>query len=138
MHEDFQRKEEVKGSSERSFGIVFAAVFTIVALMPLVQAEPLRLWALGIGIVFLVFAFAWPAVLRPLNRLWLRFGLLLHAVVSPLVMALLFFGAVLPVGLIMRLTGKDLLHLRRDANAQTYWIDRRPPGPAPETMKNQF
>ena len=69
--------------------------------------------------------------LRPLNRLWLKFGLLLHKVVNPIVMALVFFGTVLPTGLIMRVLGKDLLRLKRQPDANSYWIERRPPGPAP-------
>jgi len=76
--------------------------------------------------------------LRPLNRLWLRFGLLLHAVMNPLIMGLLFYGTVMPIGLLMRLFGKDPLNLKRDAQASSYWIMRTPPGPAPDTMSNQF
>jgi hypothetical protein len=79
-----------------------------------------------------------PAVLNPLNRVWLKFGLLLHKVVNPAIMALLFYGTVLPTGLIMRAMGKDLLRLKREPDAASYWIVRAPPGPAPETMKDQF
>jgi hypothetical protein len=88
--------------------------------------------------VFLAVAFLWPAALKPLNRLWFKFGLLLHAVVSPLVMGLLFYVAVWPTGLVMRALGRDLLRLKREPDSDSYWIVRRPPGPAPETMKDQF
>jgi hypothetical protein len=88
--------------------------------------------------LFFVFACLWPAVLRPLNWVWLEFGLLLHKVVNPIVMALVFFGAGLPTGIIMRALGKDPLRLKRQPDANSYWIERRPPGPAPESMKDQF
>jgi hypothetical protein len=81
---------------------------------------------------------AWPAPLRPLNRLWFRIGLLLHRIVTPVVMGLVFFCSVVPIGLLMRALGKDLLRLRREADAQSYWIEREPPGPARGTMKKQF
>ena len=79
-----------------------------------------------------------PALLNPLNRIWLKFGLLLHRIVNPVIMALLFYGTVLPTGLVMRAMGKDLLRLKREPDADSYWILRAPPGPAPETMKDQF
>ena len=83
-------------------------------------------------------ALLYPAALKPLNRLWLKFGLLLHKVVNPIMMAFVFFGTVLPTGLIMRVLGKDPLRLKRQPEADSYWIDRQPPGPAPESMKDQF
>ena len=79
--------------------------------------------------MFLVAALLRPAILHPLNRLWLKFGLLLHRVVNPVIMALLFFGTVLPTGLVMRALGKDLLRLKRQPDADSYWIPRAPPGP---------
>ena len=79
-----------------------------------------------------------PKILSPLNRLWFRFGLLLHHIVNPVVMALLFFTTVTPMALIMRLLGKDPLRRKFDPEADSYWIPRQPAGPAPETMKNQF
>jgi hypothetical protein len=83
---------------------------------------------------------AWlsPAALAPLNRVWTRFGLLLHRIVSPVVLGVMFFVVVTPMGLIMRALGKDPLRLRFDRDARSYWIDRRPPGPAPDTLNNQF
>lgn len=137
-HESFAREEEVKGSSEKAFGIVFAVVFLIIGLLPLLHGNPLRWWSLGVAAVFLALAFAAPKTLAPLNRLWMKFGLLLHAVVNPVVMAFLFFSTVTPIALILRVLGKDPLHLRLDPDARTYWIDRTPPGPAPDTMPRQF
>lgn len=138
MHEDLGRQHDIKSSSDRAFGVVFAVVFGAIGLWPLAQGGALRLWAVGLAALFLVLALVWPTSLHPLNRLWTRLGLLLHAVVNPLVMGLLFFGTVLPIGLILRLRGKDLLNLRRDPKARSYWIERKPPGPQPETMIHQF
>jgi hypothetical protein len=78
-----------------------------------------------------------PAALAPLNRMD-AFRLLLHRIVSPLVLGVMFFGVVTPMGLVMRALGKDPLRLRFDRDARSYWIDRRPPGPAPDTLNNQF
>ena len=85
-----------------------------------------------------MFALLCPAALGPLNQLWLRFGLLLHKIVNPVLMALVFFGVVWATGLIMRALGRDLLQLKWNPGAESYWILRRRPGPAPETMKDQF
>jgi Saxitoxin biosynthesis operon protein SxtJ len=126
--------------SERSFGLVFATFFAVISLTPLLRhpAGPVRLWGLAIAAVFLVLALTWTAPLRPLNWLWFRVGLLLHAIVTPVIMGLLFYSTMTPIGLLMRLAGKDPLRVRRDVSASSYWIPRDPPGPAPETMKNQF
>lgn len=138
IHEDYARKDEVKVGSERSFGMVFAGVFALIGLFPLLGDAPVRLWALGIAAAFGLVAIIVPAALKPLNRLWFRFGLLLHKIVNPLIMGLIFFLTVTPTGLIMRMLGKDPLRLKFDREAKSYWIERAPPGPAPETMKNQF
>lgn len=137
-HEDLTRKTEPPMGSDRSFGLVFAVVFALVGLAPLRHGAEPRLWALALAVTFLVAALAAPGMLRPLNRLWFRFGLLLHHVVTPVVMGLLFFVVVTPVGLLMRATGKDPLRLRRDSAAASYWIERQPPGPAPASMRQQF
>ncbi len=138
LHEDFAREAKVEGSSDRSFGFVFAAVFTLIGLWPLMGGGQVRIWALGIAAAFAVVVLARPGLLAPLNRLWTRFGLLLHKVVSPLIMGMLFYLTVTPIGLLMRAFGKDPLRLRPDPDAASYWIERDPPGPPPETMKNQF
>lgn len=130
--------DEPQGSSNRSFGLVFTVVFALVAGWPLLHDAPPRLWAAAVAAAFLVIALAAPSLLTPLNRLWTQFGLLLHRIMSPLVMSILFFIGVTPIALLMRLTGKDPLNLRFDPTAKSYWIERDPPGPAPETMKHQF
>jgi hypothetical protein len=140
MHEDFTREEKVHGSSDRSFGFVMAAFFGIVALWPLLHGplSAIRWWALAIAAAFLALALLWTAPLRPLNQLWLKLGLLLSKVVSPVVLMVLFYTTVTPFGVLMRWTGKDPLRLRRNSAAASYWIPREPPGPAPDSMKNQF
>lgn len=125
-------------AAERSFGIVFATVFMLVGLWPLLAGATPRWWALAIAGAFLFAGLALPRILRPLNSVWLRFGLLLHRITSPVILAMLFYLTVLPTGLVMRALGKDLLRLRFDRNARSYWIERSPPGPEPESLRNQF
>ena len=137
-HERFDREEEIRSSSDRTFGMVFAVVFAMVALWPLVRGRPPRWWSLAIALVFVALALLRPRTLAPLNRAWLKVGLLMHAVVNPVVMALLFFGTVTPIAIVYRLLGKDPLRRSFDPSASTYWIDRRPPGPSPDTMPRQF
>ncbi len=138
FHEDFERPRAVETSSNRSFGFVFAAFFAFVGFWPLVHQQPIRWWAAGLGAIFLVLALAAPALLMPLNKTWAAFGLLLHKIVTPIIMGLLFFGAVTPMGWLMRAFGKRPIPVGFDRNAKSYWVLRTPPGPAPETMKQQF
>ena len=104
----------------------------------MLRGGALRPWALAVSGVFLILALAVPKVLAPLNRLWLKFGALLHMIVSPIVLGVLFFLTITPIALILRLMGKDLLRLKRSQGTSSYWIERKPPGPPPETMINQF
>lgn len=139
-HESFDRADDVKLPSERSFGLVFAAFFAIVACAPLLHdfSGGPRWWSGALALLFLLCGFFWTAPLKPLNRLWSRFGMLLHAVVSPLVMGVMFFLVIAPIGFLMKLFGQDPLRLRLDRSARSYWIMRAPPGPSAESMKNQF
>jgi hypothetical protein len=137
-HEDYTRDEKVERPPDRQFGLVFTAVFSAIAVWPVLSGRPFRWWSLGLAVAFLVLALVAPSALAPLNRVWLRFGLLLHRCVSPIVLALLFFTTVTPMGLARRALGKDPLRLRFDPEASSYWIERRPPGPAGASMPNQF
>ena len=137
-HEVFSREEKVVAGSDRSFGLVMAAALAAVTLLNVWHAGRLWPWTGRWAALFLVAGLFRPSVLNPLNRIWLKFGLLLHRVVNPVVMALLFYGTVLPTGLVMRMLGKDLLRLKRQPDAESYWIVRQPPGPSPETMRDQF
>ena len=137
-HEVFSREEKFVVGSDRSFGLVMAAALATVTLLNVWHAGRLWPWTGGLAALFLVAGLLRPSVLNPLNRIWLKFGLLLHRVVNPVLMALLFYGTVLPTGLVMRMLGKDLLRLKRQPDAESYWIVRQPPGPSSVTMKDQF
>jgi hypothetical protein len=137
-HEVFVRDEKIVTGSDRSFGLVMALALAAVTALNGWHSGKLWPWTGGLAALFVAAALLRPSVLHPLNLVWLRFGLLLHKVVNPVVMALLFYGTVLPTGLIMRLMGKDLLRLKRQPDADSYWIVRQPPGPSPETMRDQF
>lgn len=137
-HEVLSRDEEAKTSSNRSFGLVFAGFFAILGIISIwADSSHWVLW-FGFSILFGLLAFFCPIVLGPLNWLWARFGLLLHMIVSPVVLALIFYACITPIGFLMRLSGKDPLRLRFEPNSGTYWVRRQPPGPAPDTFKNQF
>jgi predicted membrane metal-binding protein len=138
LHEDLGRQDAPKAGSERSFGIVFAVVFAVIGLWPLLDGATVRVWALVLAAGFLAAGLFTPVLLRPINRVWFLFGLALHKIVNPLVMGLLFFLTVTPMALVLRALGKDPLHRTFDPEAASYWIKRDPPGPAPETMRQQF
>ena len=137
-HETIAGDDTTGPGSERGFGIVFAVVFAIVGLLPLLGGHAPRWWSLGVTAVLLVIAFTVPRLLAPFNRLWFRFGMLLHHVMSPVVLFLLYALSVVPMGLLLRLFRKDLLRLRMDRDAASYWIPRDPPGPPSDSFKNQF
>lgn len=138
FHEDLQRELKVTGSSDRAFGLVIAGFFALVGMWPVLRGSSLRPWPLGAAAVFLVVALACPRVLAALNRWWTGLGLLLQRIVSPVVLGLLFYLVVTPTGALMRLLGKRPLRLGFDRGVRSYWIERRPPGPAPDTMPHQF
>lgn len=125
-------------NSDKAFGLVFCVVFSLVALYPLTTGAPIRTWASGVSALFLVVALARPQFLSPLNRMWLKLGLLLHRIVSPVALFVVFCVAVLPTGLVMRMLGKDLLRLRIEPESESYWIERTPPGRADQQMRKQF
>ena len=122
-------------STEKSFGIVFSVVFLVIALYPLMESEEIHIWAISISVVFLFLAYFIPSLLSVPNKLWFKFGMCLSSIVSPIVMAFVYFITVLPTGLIMKLLGKNLLNKNFDKNVKTYWINRKEPM---GSMKNQF
>ena len=126
---------KIKISSNRSFGLVFFVVFLIIALWPLKSGEDFRLWSLTLSIIFLILGVLNSKFLTPLNKLWIRFGFFLGAIVSPIVMGIVYFLVVTPTGLFMRLLGKDLLKKDKVKSASTYWIKR---DKQHNTMKRQF
>ena len=126
--------DDIKIGSNRSFGIVFFVVFLIIATYPLINGGELRLWSLFISIVFLFLGLVNSKILNPLNKLWFKFGIFLGKIISPLVMGIIFFLVVTPIGLLMRLLNKDLLNLKFNNNS-SYWIEKTEPK---SKMKNQF
>lgn len=130
--------DQAKIGSERSFGVLFSAIFAVIGLWPLASVGNVRLWSLFLSGLMLLAALARPSLLRPLNRLWFQIGLLLGKVTTPVVMALLFFFVVTPVALLMRLFGKDTMRLKRGDGASSYWLARTPRGPQRGSMRDQF
>lgn len=122
FHENYDRVEKIKLGSEKAFGITFAAVFALLALAPMIFGHGLRLWALIISLLFAATAFVRPSYLQKPNHYWMRFGLFLNRLVSPIILALLFFGVFLPIGLLMRAFGKDVLNLKYKKHTSSYWI----------------
>ena len=126
--------DDIKISSNRSFGIVFFVVFLLIALYPLTYGGEIRIWSLIISIIFLILGLLNSKILAPLNKIWFKFGILLGKIVSPLIMGIIFFLVVTPIGFIMRLLGKDVLNLKYKKN-KSYWIEKKGPK---SKMKNQF
>ena len=132
---ELKQNIQVERGSEKSFGLVFAVVFLLVGLYPLVNNKDILLWPLITALIFFLFAYKAPKVLTVPNQLWFKFGLALGVVVAPVVMALVYFTTVVPIGLILRLMGKDMLRQKLDKNAKSYWIERDQPM---RSMRDQF
>tara|TARA_E500000178_G_C16817846_1_gene660052 strand:+ start:311 stop:709 length:399 start_codon:yes stop_codon:yes gene_type:complete len=128
------KKENIKISSNRSFGIVFFIFFLIVSLYPLSNDKNINIVALTISIFFLVLGLLNSKILFPLNKIWFKFGIILGNLISPLIMSVIFFVIITPIGLLMRMFGKDVLNLKYNDN-KSYWIDKDGPK---SKMKNQF
>ena len=126
--------DEIKISSNKSFGVVFFVVFLLIALYPLINNEEVRAWSLITSVIFLILGLLNSKFLNPLNKLWFKFGILLGKIISPIIMGIIFFLVVTPIGLIMRILGKDVLNLKYNKN-QSYWIEKKGPK---SKMKNQF
>ena len=126
--------DDVKISSNKSFGIVFFVVFLIISIFPLINDGNLRIWALIISIIFLILGLVNSNILTPLNKIWFRFGLILGKIVSPIVMSVIFFLVVTPIGILMRILKKDLLNLKIN-DSKSYWVKKSEPK---SKMRNQF
>ena len=132
-----QSQSKIKLSSNRSFGLVFFVFFLIIALWPLKHGHDYRLWSVILSIVFFILGILNSKLLTPLNKIWFKFGMYLGAIVSPIVMGVVYFIVVTPIGLLMRFSGKNLLNLNKDKdkNLSTYWTKRQE---QQSSMKNQF
>jgi hypothetical protein len=137
-HELQARAEVVKVSSDRNFGLTFAAFFTLLVVLGLWRGSTRWPIWLTLAVIMLVLALAAPTVLAPLNRVWTKFGLLLHAIISPIILGVVFYGCVTPIGYLMRLTSRDPLRLKYEPQAESYWITRTPPGPQSQSFKDQY
>ena len=126
--------DEIKIGSNRGFGIVFFVVFVLIGLYPLAYSGEIRIWAIIISLIFLVLGFFNSKILTPLNKIWFKFGIFLGKIISPVIMGIIFFLVVTPIGFIMRLLGKDVLNLKYNKN-KSYWIEKNGPK---SKMKNQF
>ena len=126
--------DNIKISSNRSFGIVFFVVFLLIALYPLANSEEIRIWSAIISLIFLALGLFNSKILTPLNKLWFKFGIFLGKIISPIIMGIIFFLVVTPIGLLMRSLGKDLINLKYNNN-KSYWIEKKD---TMSKMKNQF
>ena len=126
--------KDIKIGSNKSFGIVFAIVFSLIALWPLIKGHEIRLWSLTISIIFLTLGLMNSKILTPLNKLWFKLGIFLGNFIAPIIMGIIFFFVVTPTGIIMKLLGKDLIRLKKN-NEDSYWIKKKD---IKSSMKNQF
>ena len=138
MDKKHSRGRKIEGSTDRVFGCIMATFFSLIALTPLLSGQPIRWWALLIAGLFLVPALIFPRSLSKLNQWWMRLGLLMSAIVSPIAMGIVFFCVITPFGILIKLFGRNLMPLHFDPKTDSYWIPRQPPGPDPKTMKNSF
>ena len=127
-------EQQIKISSNKSFGIVFFIVFLIIALYPMIKDGDLRLWSLILSLIFLILGLINSIILTPLNRLWFKFGIFLGKIVSPIILGIIFFLVVTPTGVLLRLFGKDVINLKYNKN-NSYWIKKTGPK---SKMKDQF
>ena len=130
--------EVLVGSSDRNFGFTMAAAFALIGGAGVYKGSSHAALWLGLAVVFAGLALWRPLSLQFANKAWLRLGLVMYSVVNPAIMAILFFGVMLPIGFSLRMFGKDLLRLTRDSSAPTYWLPRSDPRPLKESMRQQF
>ena len=121
--------------SNRNFGLVFFVFFLIIGLWPLLGTNEIRYWSIFFSIIFFLLVITNSKLLNPLNKIWFNFGILLGKMISPLVMGIIFFLVVTPIGVIMRVFGKDILSLKYNKKNKSYWIEKNGPK---SKMKNQF
>ena len=126
--------DNVKTSSNKSFGIVFFIVFLLISFYPLIKSEGIIIWSLLISIIFLILGLINSNFLTPLNIIWTKFGFFLGNLISPIIMSIIFFCVITPIGFLMRIFGKDSLNLKK-TKKETYWQEKEK---IKSSMKNQF
>ncbi len=137
-HESYERKDKATRSSDRSFCYTFAVVALIFAVISFWKSGNLWPWLGGFAAVFAAVGLIAPSLFAPLNKLWFKLGMMLHKIMTPLIMGVVFFAVITPVAMLMRLFGKHPLDLEYDPDAPSYWIERKPSGPRPDSIKHQF
>ena len=137
-HENFSRTDEVATSSNRSFGLVMAGACTAFGLYPLVVDGRPHWWLLAPAGMFLLLGLVRPDILGPLNFLWTRLGLFLGKLVNPIVLGLMYYLVISPIALVMKMIGRDPMKRKFAPELETYWQDKDPAGPSPDSMRNQF
>jgi hypothetical protein len=138
LHEDLRREDQTAGPSDRKFGLTLGTILALIAIVKVVERSS---WGVVWGLLaaaLIVSALVRPSLLSAPNHIWLRFGLLLYRIVNPVIMAVLFYGTIVPIGLLMRALGKDPLRLRLDKTATSYWLTRSDERPQSESMRQQF
>ena len=128
------KNNEIKISSNNSFGVVFFIVFFLFGIWPALKGNDIRYWSISLSLIFLILGLLNSKLLTPLNRLWFKFGIILGNFIAPIIMGLVFFLVVTPIGLTMKLFGKDLINLKKNKD-KTYWIEKKE---IKTSMKNQF
>lgn len=137
-HETIIRDEAIEPGSDRSFGLIVGGILAAIGAYQYFAGGALFLWFLVPGLLLAATGLIYPSVLHPLNVGWMKLGLLLGRIVTPIVMFLVYVISIVPIGLLLRISGKDLLGLNRGTEKDSYWIERTPPGPPPESLKDQF
>lgn len=136
---DVNEHTKVEMGSERGFGLVFSGVFAVISVWPLVfGGGGERWWAVAVAIVFLLLAYLAPSRLKPLNRIWFRFGMILAKIITPIMMGLIFALSIVPIGLIRRITNPDALNQKLDPKLESYWIERDQEQLSASSMRKQF
>ena len=120
--------------TNKNFGIIFALIFAIISLLPVLKGNDIRIWSLALAIIFFVLGFINSKLLTPFNQIWFKFGIFLGNIIAPLIMGIVYFFVITPTGLITKLLGKDLLNLKKN-KLNSYRIKREKDD---STMKNQF
>ena len=130
--------EEIILPSNKKFGFFFTVVFTCIAAFSLYKGEVFgAVIFVAVGFCFLMLSLLYSDLLLPLNKLWMRFGLVLGMVMTPFILGLLYFGIFTPVGLLMRIAGRDELRLKLSLRS-SHWKNRRPGELTSDSFKNQF
>ena len=121
-------------SSNKSFGFIFGSIFFLIGLYFYITSGEIKNWLLIISVLFFIAAIIYPNLLKPLNYFWFKFGIYLSKIANPIIMGIIFFLVVTPIGIVMKIFKKDLLNLKFN-NEKTYWLKK---GGPKSKMKNQF